>query len=107
MEVIDFRVNVVERVVETIREMAKTTEHGSKTIDVDARYASLMASDLYFEDFMTDFFEYDDFSDFGRGRSVLNFSDRWFGIVYDWSSSVLTISSFADADGAIEFIGEP
>lgn len=101
MEVIDFRVNVVERVVEIIREMAKATEHGSKTIDIDAKYRSLMASDLYFEDFMTDFFEYDDFSDFGRGRSVLNFSGRWYLMVYDCSVDKMTIRSFVGPDEII------
>ena len=79
MDVENFRVNVVERIVEAIREMSKDSEHSNRAVDIDARYRSLMASDLYFEDLMTDVFEYDDFSDYGLGRSVLNFAGRWFG----------------------------
>lgn len=103
MDVEDFRVNVVERIVEAIREMSKDSEHSNMAVDIDARYRSLMASDLYFEDLMTDVFEYDDFSDYGLGRSVLNFAGRWFGLLFSWEDNAMLIRSFDDFEGVENF----
>lgn len=88
MRLLTFELMLLSELLKPFVRWQKLLNMGQKTIDINAKYRSLMASDLYFEDFMTDFFEYDDFSDFGRGQECLK-TFRAGGM--EWSTTVRLI----------------